>query len=54
LRIEERASFKEDIPLEQGIKEAVNRPLDIVNAFEILKNKNMKEEVEESNIDNSF
>ena len=41
LRIEERASFKEDIPLEQGIKEivAVGRPLEIVNAFEMLKNK---------------
>ncbi len=42
LRMEERVAFKEDIPLEQGIKEAVEQPLEIVAAFEFLNNK-MKE-----------
>jgi len=41
LRIEDKVSFKEDIPLEQGIKEIVadERPLEIVNALELLNSK---------------
>jgi hypothetical protein len=38
-RIEERVNFKEDILLEQGIKEAVDRTLEILSAFEMLKHK---------------
>src|SRR4051794_15775475 len=51
LRTEERVSFKEDIPLEQGIKEivaAVDHPLEIVTAFEMLK----KRDVQAKDIDN--
>jgi hypothetical protein len=40
LRLEENVSIKEDIPLEQGIKNAIKRPFAIVTAFELLKNKN--------------
>lgn len=43
LRIEDKVALKEDIPLEQGIKEAVERPLEIVNAFEILKKEKLDE-----------
>src|SRR3954464_12023524 len=39
LRFEDKVGIKEDMPLEQGIKEAVDRPLEIVTAFEMLNNK---------------
>jgi len=43
LRFEDKVSIKDDIPLEQGIKEAVDRPLEIVSALELLKNKGEEE-----------
>jgi len=51
LRFEEKVGIKKDIPLEQGIKEAINRPLEIVSAFEMLNNKR-KEDEDECNSDN--
>jgi hypothetical protein len=39
LRIEDKIGTKEDIHPEQGIKEVVDRPLEIVNALEMLNNK---------------
>ena len=44
LRFEEKVGIKEDVPLEQGIKEAVDRPLEIVSAFEMLHSKRMNED----------
>lgn len=46
LRIEDRISIKEDIPLKQGIDEiAVNdRPLEIASALEMLNNKRNKDQ----------
>ncbi len=40
LRIEDNVSIKEDIPLEQGIKTAIERPFEITSAFNLLKNEN--------------
>ncbi|ALI37146.1 hypothetical protein NMY3_02959 [Candidatus Nitrosocosmicus oleophilus] len=37
LRIEEDVSTKEDVPLEKGIKEAIERPFEIASAFELLR-----------------
>lgn len=45
LRIEEQVSIKEDVPLEQAIAEAANRPLEISNAFDLFdinKEKNIQ------------
>jgi len=39
LRFEDKVSIKEDVYLEQGIKEAVDRPLEIVSALEMLNSK---------------
>jgi hypothetical protein len=50
LRIEEKMGVREDIPLDQGIKEAAERPLEIVTAFEMFNNKR---DIEAMNIDNS-
>lgn len=36
LRLEENASIKKDVPLEQGIKEAIERPFELANAFDLL------------------
>jgi hypothetical protein len=36
LRLEENESVKEDVPLEQGIKEAIERPFELANAFDLL------------------
>ena len=36
LRLEEDASIKEDVPLKQGIKEAIERPFELANAFDLL------------------
>lgn len=39
LRFEDRIGIKEDMPLELGIGQAIERPLEIVTAFEMLHNK---------------
>jgi hypothetical protein len=35
LRFEDKVGIKEDIPLEQGIEQAIERPLEIIAAFEL-------------------
>ncbi len=40
LRLEENVSIKEDVPLNEGIKAAIEKPFAIVTAFELLKNEN--------------
>jgi hypothetical protein len=37
LRIEDDWSSKEDVPLEKGIREAIERPFEIASAFELLR-----------------
>jgi hypothetical protein len=36
LRLEENENVKKDVPLEQGIKEAIERPFELANAFDLL------------------
>lgn len=36
LRLEENASIRKDVPLEQGIREAIERPFELANAFDLL------------------
>jgi hypothetical protein len=50
LRFEEKVGIKEDVPLEQGIKEAAERPLEIVTAFEMLNSKRKEDEVDSNSI----
>jgi hypothetical protein len=38
LRLEENVSIKEDVPLEQGIKDAIERPFELASAFDLLNN----------------
>lgn len=35
LRLEDSASIKEDVPLEQGIREAIEKPFEFVNALDL-------------------
>ncbi len=42
LRIEDEVSIKEDVPLEQGIKDAIERPFELASAFDLL-NKRKKD-----------
>ena len=44
LRFEDKVGIKEDIPLEEGIKEAAQRPLEIASALEMLNNKSKEDE----------
>jgi hypothetical protein len=39
LRFEDKVGIKEDIQLEQGIEQAIERPLEIINAFEMFNTK---------------
>jgi hypothetical protein len=39
LRLEENVSIKEDIPLEQGIEEAIGRPFELFNAYDLYNRK---------------
>jgi hypothetical protein len=36
LRVEEKVGIRADVPLEQGVKEAIERPFEIVSAFDLL------------------
>jgi hypothetical protein len=37
LRVEEKVGIRADVPLEQGVKEAIERPFEIVSAFDLLR-----------------
>jgi hypothetical protein len=39
LRVEEKVGIREDIPLEQGVKEAIGQPFEMINAFEMIMDK---------------
>ena len=39
LRVEEKVGIREDISLEQGVKEAIEQPFEIVNAFDVLNQR---------------
>ena len=39
LRLEENVSIKEDVPLEQSIKDAIERPFELTNAFDLLNKR---------------
>jgi hypothetical protein len=39
LRVEEKVGIREDVPLEQGIKEATRQPFGIVSAFDLLSQR---------------
>lgn len=42
LRIEENVSIKEDVPLEKGVKEAIERPFEFFNAYDLYKKRETK------------
>ena len=44
LRLEENVSIKEDVPLERGIKDAIERPFELANAFDLLNKDKRKDE----------
>lgn len=43
LRLEENVSIKDDVPLEQGIKDAIERPFELASAFDLL-NKDKRDD----------
>ena len=50
LRLEEKVGIKKDVQLKQGIKEAIEQPFEIVNAFDLLENNKGYDEDDDEDV----